>query len=133
MSGGVAEREGGTESEAGSRLWAVSTEPDVGLKSMNHEIMTWAKFRHLTDWATQAPQKDFLEASQKYQVYLSNLVTKLLSFIELYLNQNTTQDKAFTLEKRTSSEYPESSPSLPQPTHSISTHNSSFLSTLQLF
>ena len=32
MSGGGAEREGVTESEAGSRLSAVSTEPDAGLK-----------------------------------------------------------------------------------------------------
>ena len=32
-SGGGADREGDTESEAGSRLWAVSTEPAVGLKS----------------------------------------------------------------------------------------------------
>ena len=32
-------REGDTESEASSRLCAVSTEPDVGLKPMNHEIM----------------------------------------------------------------------------------------------
>ena len=40
---GRAEREGDTESEAGSRLWAVSTEPDVGLKLMKHKIMIWAK------------------------------------------------------------------------------------------
>ena len=39
MSGGGAEREGDTGSAAGSRLQAVSTEPDVGLKLMNHEIM----------------------------------------------------------------------------------------------
>ena len=38
MSGGEAEREGDTESEAGSRLLAVSTEPDVGLKLTNREI-----------------------------------------------------------------------------------------------
>ena len=31
MSGGGAEREGDAESEAGSRLLAVSTEPDAGL------------------------------------------------------------------------------------------------------
>ena len=37
---GGAEREGDTESEAGSRLRAVSTEPDAGLKPTNHEIMT---------------------------------------------------------------------------------------------
>ena len=52
---GGAEREGDTESEAGSRLWAVSTEPDAGLEPRNHEIMTWADVRSLTDWATQAP------------------------------------------------------------------------------
>ena len=43
MSRGGAEREGDTESKAGSRLWAVSTEPDAGFKPTNHEIMTWAK------------------------------------------------------------------------------------------
>ena len=37
---GGAEREGDAESEAGSRLRAVSTEPDAGLEPMNHEIMT---------------------------------------------------------------------------------------------
>ena len=36
---GGAEREGDPEFEAGSRLQAVSTEPDVGLELMNHEIM----------------------------------------------------------------------------------------------
>ena len=40
MSGGGAEREGDTESEAGSRLQAVSTEPDVRLELTNREIMT---------------------------------------------------------------------------------------------
>ena len=35
-----AEREGGTESEAGSRLRAVSTEPDAGLELTSGEIMT---------------------------------------------------------------------------------------------
>ena len=38
-SGGGAEREGDTESEAGSRLRAVSTEPDAGLKPTDLEIM----------------------------------------------------------------------------------------------
>ena len=38
--GGCAEREGDTESEAGSRLQAVSMEPDVGLELTNCEIMT---------------------------------------------------------------------------------------------
>ena len=40
MSGGGAVREGDTESEAGSRLPAVSTEPDVGPEPTNREIMT---------------------------------------------------------------------------------------------
>ena len=33
-------REGDTEFEAGSRLWAVSTEPNVGHEPTSHEIMT---------------------------------------------------------------------------------------------
>ena len=40
MNGGGAEREGDTESEAGSGLRAVSTEPDAGLKLTDREIMT---------------------------------------------------------------------------------------------
>ena len=40
MSRGGAERGGDIESEAGTRLQAVSTEPDVGLEFTNHEIMT---------------------------------------------------------------------------------------------
>ena len=39
-SGGGAEREGDAESEAGSRLRAVSTEPEAGLELANHEIGT---------------------------------------------------------------------------------------------
>ena len=42
-SGGGTEREGDTESEAGSRLRAVSTEPDVGLELTDREIVTWLK------------------------------------------------------------------------------------------
>ena len=40
MSCGGAEGEGDTESEAGSRLWAVGTEPDAGLELTDREIMT---------------------------------------------------------------------------------------------
>ena len=39
-SGRRAEREGDTESEAGSRLQVVSTKPDAGLKLTNCEIVT---------------------------------------------------------------------------------------------
>ena len=55
MSRGGAEREGGTESETGSRLWAVSAGPDAGLELTDREIMTWAEVGRLTDQATQAP------------------------------------------------------------------------------
>ena len=55
MSGGGAEREGDTESEAGSRLWAISPEPDAGLELTDREIVTRAEVGRLTDWATQAP------------------------------------------------------------------------------
>ena len=47
--GGGSEREGDTESEAGSRLRAVSTEPDAGLELTDREIMTRAKAGCSTD------------------------------------------------------------------------------------
>ena len=50
-----AEKEGDTESEAGSSLQAVSTEPDMGLELTNCETMTWAEVARLTDWAIQVP------------------------------------------------------------------------------
>ena len=50
-----AEKEGDTESKAGSRFRAVSTEPDTGLELTDREIMTWAEVRRLTAWAIQAP------------------------------------------------------------------------------
>ena len=40
MNGGGTEREGDTESEAGSRVRAISPEPDAGLKPTHHEIVT---------------------------------------------------------------------------------------------
>ena len=40
MNRGEADREGDTESEAGSRLLAVSTKPDAGLELTNLEIMS---------------------------------------------------------------------------------------------
>ena len=43
------QREGDTESEAGSRLQAVSTEPDAGLELTNRRIMTWAEVGRSTD------------------------------------------------------------------------------------
>ena len=55
-SGLGAEREGDTESEAGSSLWAVSIEPNAGLKLTSCEITARAEVGRSTDWATQAPQ-----------------------------------------------------------------------------
>ena len=49
------EKEGDTESKAGSRLWAISTEPDAGLELLNQEMVTWAEVGRLIDTATQAP------------------------------------------------------------------------------
>ena len=57
MSRGGAEnpKQGDIESEAGSRLGPVSTEPDAGLELMNCEIRTRAEVGRLTDGATQVP------------------------------------------------------------------------------
>lgn len=55
MSGGGAEKEEDREFEAGSQLWAVSTDPDAWLELTNGELMTGAEVGRLTDWTTQAP------------------------------------------------------------------------------
>ena len=53
---GEGQREGDPESEAGSRLWAVSTEPDGGCGAWTHKLwdhdlsQSW----RLPSWATQA-------------------------------------------------------------------------------
>ena len=57
--------EGDTESKAGSRLWDINTEPDVGLEPMNREIMIWAEVGCLANWATQAPYNFFLDVSSE--------------------------------------------------------------------
>ena len=49
------QRERETESEADSRLLAVSTEPDTGLELMDCEIVTSAEVGCLNDRATKAP------------------------------------------------------------------------------
>ena len=43
MIGGETEREGDTESVTGSRLRAISPEPDAGLELTDREIVTWLK------------------------------------------------------------------------------------------
>ena len=49
MTGGGAEREGDTESEAGSRLRAVGPEPDAGLELADRQITTRAEVGRSTD------------------------------------------------------------------------------------
>ena len=46
---GQIEREGDTESEAGSRLLAISKEPNAGLEPTNCEIMIGSEVRGLTN------------------------------------------------------------------------------------
>ena len=72
MSGGGAEREGDTGSEAGSRLRAVSTEPDTGLEATNREIMTRAEVERSTDRATKAPQDFLLEHTPSYSHWVNS-------------------------------------------------------------
>ena len=67
--GAEREREGKSESEAGSRLWVVGAQPDTGFKPTNHEIMTWAKVSRLTDWATQAPLSSNIRTIEKTHRY----------------------------------------------------------------
>ena len=83
MSGRGAEREGDTELEASSRFWAVSTEPDTGLKLTNCEIMTWAEVGRLTDWATQAP---LLVKSFEHALQIEMYVFIYELYILLYQN-----------------------------------------------
>ena len=45
---GQRERGRDTELQVGSRLRAVSTEPDEGLGIMNREIVTWAEVKTLS-------------------------------------------------------------------------------------
>ena len=68
------EREGDTESETDSRLWAVIRDPDVGFELTKREIMTWAKVRHLTDWATQSPQKQLFTLIQMWGTWVAQSV-----------------------------------------------------------
>ena len=69
MSRGGAEREGDTESEAGSRLWALSVESDAGLELKDHESWPELKSDAKSTEATQAP---------KSLLFLSHLVYGIL-------------------------------------------------------
>ena len=62
MSGGGAESEGDTESEPGSRLRAVGTEPDAGLRLTNPEITTRAEAGRLTTEPPRRPRGSYVKA-----------------------------------------------------------------------
>ena len=65
-------QEGDAESQAGSRLPAVSTESDMGLELTNCDIMTWAEVRCSTDWATQV----------LWTLTILNISFRLLNYLE---------------------------------------------------
>ena len=81
---GGAERQGDTESETDSRLWAVSTEPNVGLERTDCEIMTWAEVGRLVDWATQARQG----SSKSYTKYIFSLLYLIILINSLFNNSH---------------------------------------------
>ena len=80
MNGGGAEREGDTESEAGSRLWTISPEPDAGLELTDREIVTWAEVGRLPTEPTQAPQASTNFKKHSYSVLKYFRQFCLLSF-----------------------------------------------------
>ena len=49
MNGGRSGREGDTESQTGSRLGAVGTEPDAGIELTDYEIVTCTEVGRSTD------------------------------------------------------------------------------------
>ena len=77
-------RERGSEREGErilSRLHAVSTEPNMGLSPMNHEIMTWAKIKSqtLNRLSHPGPQCNFILENHtellKYQLHWGIIYT----------------------------------------------------------
>ena len=76
---GEGQREGDPESETGSGLRAVSTEPDVGLETTDREIMTWAEVGPLTNWATQAPPEISFKVGNKTRLLTLVTYTELIT------------------------------------------------------
>ena len=64
MNRGGAEREGDTESETGSRLRAISPEPDAGLELTDSEIVTWLKSDAQPTVPPRRPQFLFLRVKK---------------------------------------------------------------------
>ena len=89
-----------TESEAGCRLWAVSTEPDAGLELTEHEIITWAEVGHYTDWATQSPQSNSSKSKRILKMSSPHFVRDIgeYHFQSLPLNPSTASKGRKSLE-----------------------------------
>ena len=83
VSGRGAEREGDTESKAGSRLRTVSTEPDVGLKPTNREIKTGAKLSRSTNGTTQVPHSVLWFLNLELRPLLCELPCRVLPYSSL--------------------------------------------------
>ena len=77
---GGAEQEGDTDSEAGSRLWAVSTEPNPGLELTSRAMRSWPK-RKLKSEAqlTEPPRCPGAHSYSKYHLQLKKLGLHRLS------------------------------------------------------
>ena len=69
---GGAERQGDTETKAGSRLWAISTEPDMGLEHTNCEIMIWAEAGRLPTEPPRRPSTS-LYCKIHYVIFVQNM------------------------------------------------------------
>ena len=79
VNGGGAEREGDTESEAGSRLWAISPEPCAGLELTDREIVTWAEVGRSTDRATHAPLWKDSKINERSTVYYTKNLNEMFN------------------------------------------------------
>ena len=58
----------------------MGTEPDKGLELTNSEIMTWAKVRRFTNWATQALLGQLFKMRYSYQVSVRERSEQLTLF-----------------------------------------------------
>ena len=95
-----AEREGDTESKAGSRLPVVSTEPDVGLEpTRSFKIMSWAEVGCSTNLATQVRlESDRFKWVMRWRLHdgIIRRVPRVLAFLFLLLHLPTPSQVART-------------------------------------
>ena len=82
MSRGRAERDWDTESKAGFRFWAVSTEPNVGLEPMRRVVRSWPELKSDTQ-PTEPPRRSYLKKSLKLLTLYNHLHDH--SFLSFFL------------------------------------------------